>query len=78
MRIPFVPGFNDGEIEDIAGLLSTLKNLTKVRVLPYHNYAGSKYQSLGMENTLPETLPTKEQLENAKAVIREKGILVMD
>ena len=78
VRIPFVPGFNDGEIEDIAGLLSTLKNLTKVRVLPYHNYAGSKYQSLGMENTLPETLPTKEQLENAKAVIREKGILVMD
>lgn len=77
VRIPFVPGFNDGEIEGIAGLLSTLKNLTKVRVLHYHNYAGSKYESLGMENTLPEILPTNEQLTAAKEILEKYNIKVV-
>ena len=31
-------------------------------------YAGSKYESLGMENTLPTQLPTKEQVEAAQAL----------
>ncbi|MCQ2446767.1 MAG: glycyl-radical enzyme activating protein, partial [Clostridia bacterium] len=51
VRIPYVPGMNDGETENIAIFLATLKNLTKVRVLPYHNFAASKYQALDMENT---------------------------
>ena len=77
VRIPFVPEYNDGEIGGIAKLLSTLKNLTKVRVLPYHNYAGSKYASLDMKNNLPTILPTDEQMENARNIIRKYGIKVM-
>ena len=38
--------------------------------LAYHNYAGSKYASLNMENTLPERLPTEEEIEKAKEKIR--------
>ena len=53
IRIPYVPGFNSDEIEAIAFFLESTKNLTGVRVLPFHNRAGSKYLSLGMENTLP-------------------------
>lgn len=78
IRIPFVPGYNSDQIERIAQFMSTLKHLTKVRVLPYHNFAGSKYESLDMENTLPETLPTNEELEKAKNAIRSFGIKVMD
>ncbi|MBQ6892795.1 MAG: glycyl-radical enzyme activating protein, partial [Clostridia bacterium] len=37
IRIPYVPGKNSGEIEKIAGFLSTLKSVKGVRVLPYHN-----------------------------------------
>ena len=71
IRIPYVPDYNGGEIEKIARFLSPLKNITKVRVLPYHNYAGSKYSALGIENTLPGRLPTDAEIEAAKAIIRE-------
>ena len=71
IRIPFVPGFNDGEIEGIAGFLAQLKHVLRVRVLPYHNYAGSKYVSLGMENTLPQRLPTEKEIEGAVDIIKK-------
>ena len=68
IRIPFVPGFNDDQMEKLAAFVRELHNVTKVKVLAYHNYAGSKYGALGMENTLPLTLPTKEQVEAAQAL----------
>lgn len=67
IRIPFVPEYNDDQVEKIANFLKTLKNVTKVRVLPYHNYAGSKYLSLGKNNTLPERVPTQEELAKAES-----------
>ncbi len=72
IRYPYVPEYNDGEVEKIAEFLSGLKNITKIRVLAYHNYAGSKYDALGMENTLPKRLPTEEETENARDIIRKR------
>ena len=46
-------------------LLSELENVVKIRVLAYHNYAGSKYLALGMENTLPERVPSAEEISAA-------------
>ena len=43
--------------------------MTNVRVLPYHNYAGSKYKALGMENSLPERLPHPIRKATALAYI---------
>lgn len=57
VRIPYVPDYNDGQIDKMAQFLKSLPNVKKVKVLPYHNYAASKYDALGMENTLPERLP---------------------
>lgn len=57
IRIPNIPGYNDGQIDKIKEFVSKFKNVTKVRVLPYHNYAESKYTALGMDNTLPEMPP---------------------
>lgn len=71
VRYPFVPNYNDTEAEKIADFLKDIKNLKKVKVLPYHNYAGSKYKSLGKENTLPETLPENEQIEKVQMLINE-------
>lgn len=65
VRIPFVPGWNDDQMEKIAAFLKPLGNVKAVKVLPYHNYAGSKYAALGMENTLPGTLPTEEEINHA-------------
>lgn len=66
IRIPFVPDYNDGEIEAIAKFLREFQNIVRIRVLPYHNYAGSKYRALGIEHSLPTRLPTDEKLQTAK------------
>ena len=68
IRIPYVPGYNDDQMEKIAAFLKPLQNITKVKVLAYHNYAGSKYAALGMENTLPGRLPTTQEVEAAQAL----------
>lgn len=69
IRIPYVPGCNDRQMEKIAGFLSEFKNITGIRILPYHNYAGSKYRALSMENTLPPDIPTEEALKAARALM---------
>ncbi len=69
IRIPYVPEYNDNQIEKIAGFLKDLKNITAVKVLPYHNYTGSKYSALGMENTLPGVLPTEEEIKKAESLL---------
>ncbi len=65
IRIPFVPGWNDGEVEAIGQFLSMLHHVTGVRVLPYHAYAASKYAALDIPSALPPVMPTREALEQA-------------
>lgn len=76
IRIPYVPGFNDNQIPKIAEFLGKLKNITKVRVLPYHNYAGTKYAALNMKNTLPEKLPTNDEIATAESYFKKQGLMV--
>ena len=71
IRYPYVPDFNDGEAEAIAKTVKALKNVTKVRVLPYHSYAGSKYDALSLENTLPERKPTDGEIKAAGELFGE-------
>ena len=66
IRIPYVPGYNDDQMEKIAGFVKTLGSIRKVKVLPYHNYAGNKYAALGMENTLPELLPDDKTIKQVQ------------
>lgn len=75
IRIPYVPDYNDTQMEKIAEFLSTLKHLVRVRVLPYHNYAASKYDALSLKNTLPMRLPTDEEIAKARAIFTSVGIL---
>ena len=70
IRIPFVPDYNDGQIEKLAHFIADLRCVTKIRVLAYHNYAGSKYEALGMPATLPERIPTEQELTQAKETLR--------
>lgn len=77
VRIPFVPGYNFEQITKIAKFMSSIKNLTKVHVLPYHNFAGTKYKALDMENTLPENLPNKDEIKNATDILNSYGLIVV-
>jgi pyruvate formate lyase activating enzyme len=77
VRIPFVPDFNDEEIDRIGEFLGRLRCLTKVRVLPYHNLAGTKYRSLSLKNTLPNRVPTEEELQTAVDKLKGYGLSVV-
>ena len=77
IRIPLVPEYNTTEIEKIGGFLKDLKSVLGVRILPYHNYALTKYESLGMENTLPEKVPTEEEISAAEKALENLGIKVL-
>ncbi len=76
IRIPYVPEFNHDQIEKIAEFLKERKNITKVKVLPYHDYAGSKYAALNMQNTLPKILPMHNEITTAEAYVREQGLTI--
>lgn len=77
IRIPLVPGIND-DVENIARtgqFLGNLKNITKVRVLPYHAYARSKYAALGIKDTMPDvTSPSDEKLDQIAAQLQTYGL----
>ncbi len=75
IRIPYVPGMNDGEIERMGGFLKDLSVVRCVKVLPYHGFAASKYEALGMENPLPRTeSPGDEVLAQAVVRLRSFGL----
>lgn len=78
IRIPYVPGYNDGEIEKMGEFLKDFKNISKIKVLHYHNFAGSKYSSLGMENTLPETLPEDSEVKKAVEILKSYSLPAID
>lgn len=62
IRIPYVPEYNSNEINKIFDFLKGLKSIVKIRILPYHNYAASKYAALSLENTLPKKLPCEDEI----------------
>ena len=78
VRIPYVPRYNSDQIEKIAGFLTGIRHLTQVRILPYHNYAGSKYISLGMENRLPAQLPTETEIMEANQIMKKFALPVSE
>lgn len=71
IRIPYVPNLNDGEIEKMAEFIKDLKNVSAVKVLPYHKYAEDKYIALNIENKSPERTPTNLELETARELIKK-------
>ena len=71
IRIPYVPRANSDQMDKIAHFIASLHNITAVRVLAYHNFALSKYDALGMENTSPEGIPTNEEMRLVRARMHE-------
>ncbi len=74
IRYPLVCGMNDSECKKIGELLKDLKGITKIKVLQYHSLAGSRYEALGMENTLPKTVTTICDIKNAVEILKGYGL----
>jgi pyruvate formate lyase activating enzyme len=52
IRVPVIPGLNDGEIDEICRFVSGLSNVKAIKALGYHDFARGKYEALGMEYTI--------------------------
>lgn len=63
VRVPFIPGANDGEMPAIAAYLKEFAgDRISLEVIPFHNYAGNKYQSLGMCYEFEDKAPPENEV----------------
>ena len=74
IRYPLVKGYNDAECAKIGQFLQGKPGIVKVKVLQYHDFSASRYEALGMENTLPQTTTTPEDVENAVRILKDFGL----
>lgn len=72
IRHVLVPERNDNDeyLEQLYDFISTLKNVQKVEVLPYHTFGEYKWKELGYEYPLEGIEPpSKERIENANRIL---------
>lgn len=79
IRYVFVPNLTDNEqdIEDLAQFLTTLNNIQRVDILPFHKMGEFKWEQLGYEYSLMDTeQPSKESVEHAKSIFKKHNLPV--
>jgi glycyl-radical enzyme activating protein len=77
VRIPLVHGVNDTlvEIEAISDLLTPLKTVRRVEILPYHTLGSEKYVSLGKEYPAKGyQAPAQERMDEILKIFEAKGL----
>lgn len=74
VRIPFVKGWNDGEIKALANFMQGKRGIEKITVLRYHDMARSKYAALGIADTMPENITEKCDVEAAVELLKSFGL----
>ena len=77
IRIPYAPEYNHGEMDKIARFLSGLQSVSKIKILPVHNFTDAKRQALGLTAVEHFAVPTAEQLEEVKAVFEKNNLSVI-
>lgn len=74
IRIPFVPGGNDDEIESIADLIAPL-DVEVVQLLPYHQMGLAKIESIRRGGASEAfEVPEKESIARALKLLRSRNI----
>lgn len=80
IRLPFIPGFNDGE-DNLHALsrfiVSELKTVDRIDLLPYHSTGESKAMRIGADYPFHEPKEqTRQDIDKAKEIITSYGITV--
>ncbi|PKZ88455.1 pyruvate formate lyase-activating protein [Trueperella bernardiae] len=76
-RFVLVPGLTDDvdNIEAAAEIMKEFSTLTRVEVLPFHQMARDKWESLGMEYQLRDVQPpAKEHTDLVREIFRSHGL----
>lgn len=77
VRYVLVPGLTDDikDIKELAKFLSSLKNVERVEILPFHKMGEYKWEELGYEYKLKDTEPpTKEKIEEVKTIFKKYNL----
>jgi pyruvate formate lyase activating enzyme len=77
VRIPLIPGVNDGEAElqAMGTIVAGLPGFVRVDLLPYHRAGAEKYRRLGREYTLNGLeAPSEAQVAAAAQTLRQCGL----
>ena len=72
LRHVLVPGITDNDefLTELSSFLSTLNNIKRIDVLPYHTMGMFKYERLGIKYTLADVCPpAEERVENARMIL---------
>lgn len=80
IRFVLVPNLTDPihNIEGLAKYISTMNNVTKVEILPFHKMGEFKWRLMSLENKLEDTpTPTKEQISQAKKIFKKYHLNVI-
>ena len=81
IRMPVIPGMNDSSEQFISAgrFLAGMRHLTGVRLLAYHAFARSKYESIGHKVTLPDVpSPSPEHREELADILTGFGVNVLE
>ena len=65
VRIPYIPGYNDGELDGIAAFLADYPQIG-AELLPYHSLGNSKHRALQEEVPADVTPPSGETVTQLK------------
>ena len=77
IRYVYVPGLTDDkkDIEDLAQFLTTLPNVQRVDLLPFHKVGEFKWEQLGYEYSLFDTeQPSKSEVEEVKEIFKKYNL----
>jgi pyruvate formate lyase activating enzyme len=76
VRVPLVPGFNDGlsEVSDILTLASSLGNVREIHFLPFHTLGVGKYRLLAKEYRFIEKTPYNVDMSRYLDLARSMGL----
>jgi pyruvate formate lyase activating enzyme len=78
IRIPLIPGFNDGktQLEATARFAAAIRGVRQVNLLPYHKLGSHKFKRVGRNNRLAGLEPPSlESLSSGAVIFRNAGLL---
>jgi pyruvate formate lyase activating enzyme len=78
IRFALIPGINDhpGHLDQIIAFLKDLSNIRTVDVIPFHQYARSKYKKFGKPfHAKSIMVPSDQQVEDVRSVFRKAGFI---
>jgi pyruvate formate lyase activating enzyme len=79
VRIPVIPGFNDGasDVQRMASFVSSLGTVNEIHLLPYHKIGIDKYHRLGRgDHTYAADTVSAERMSKIAGTLRGRQLVV--